>query len=96
MLAETCVFIVSSDSDYGIAVTELKEAGVRVIGIGEAKVSEKYQQSLDRFIKLDESEFDVDDINESDDIGAISYEPLPPWYVGGSDAYRYGATGIGS
>jgi len=51
---ETCVFIVSSDSDYRVAVSELKEAGVRVIGIGEAKAKEKYKQSFDRFYELHE------------------------------------------
>ena len=49
---ETCVFIVSSDSDYGVVVTELKEAGVRVIGIGEAKANDGYKKSFDRFIEL--------------------------------------------
>ena len=81
--AETCVFIVSSDSDYGVVVTELKEAGVRVIGIGEAKANERYKNSFDRFIEL---------FDESDDVDESSNAPLPPWYVGGSDAYRYGAT----
>ena len=51
---ETCVFIVSSDSDYRVAVSELKEAGVRVIGIGEATAKEKYKQSFDRFYELHE------------------------------------------
>jgi len=91
--AETCVFIVSSDSDYRVVVTELKDAGVRVIGIGEAKANEKYRQSFDHFIALDE--FDVEDIDESDDADESSSEPPPSWYVGGSDAYRYGTTDIG-
>ena len=51
---ETCVFIVSSDSDYRVVVAELKEAGIRVIGIGEAKANDEYQRSFDSFIKLDE------------------------------------------
>ncbi len=64
--AETCVIIVSSDSDYEIVVAELKEAGVRVIGIGEAKAKENYKQSFNHFIELDES--DIEDIDESDEI----------------------------
>ena len=52
--AETCVFIVSSDSDYRVAVTELKEAGVRVVGIGEAKANENYKQSFNSFLELTE------------------------------------------
>lgn len=88
--AETCVIIVSSDSDYRVVVAELKEAGVRVIGIGEAKANENYKQSFNGFIELDR--FDVGDIDESDDVDESSSAPLPSWFVGGSDAYRYGAT----
>ena len=88
--AETCVIIVSSDSDYRVVVAELKEAGVRVIGIGEVKANEDYKQSFNRFIELDK--IDVGDIDESDDVDESSSAPLPSWFVGGSDAYRYGAT----
>ena len=49
---ETCVFIVSSDSDYRVVVTELKEAGVLVIGIGAAKSNDGYRQSFDQFLEL--------------------------------------------
>ena len=49
---ETCVFIVSSDSDYRVAVRELKEVGILVIGIGEAKANDGYKKSFDRFIEL--------------------------------------------
>ena len=86
--AETSVFIVASDSDYGVVVAELKEAGVRVIGVGEAKANERYKDSFDRFSELEKSEFDDDDIDESDD---VSNEPPPAWYIGGSAAYRYGS-----
>ena len=58
---ETCVFIVSSDSDYRVAVTELKEAGVHVVGIGEAKANDEYKQSFHSFIELDECEYDDED-----------------------------------
>ena len=88
--AETCVIIVSSDSDYRVVVAELKEAGVRVIGIGEVKANENYKQSFNRFFGLDR--FEVGDIDESDDVDESSSAPLPSWFVGGSDAYRYGAT----
>ncbi len=88
--AETCVIIVSSDSDYRVVVAELKEAGVRVIGIGEVKANENYKQSFNRFFELDR--FEVSDIDESDDVDESSSAPLPSWFVGGSDAYRYGAT----
>lgn len=88
--AETCVIIVSSDSDYRVVVAELKEAGVRVIGIGEVKANEDYKQSFNRFIELDK--IDVGDIDESDDVDESSSAPLPSWFVGGGDAYRYGAT----
>ena len=57
----TCVFIVSSDSDYRVAVTELKEAGVHVVGIGEAKANDEYKQSFHSFIELDECEYDDED-----------------------------------
>ena len=90
---EMCVFIVSSDSDYGVIVTELKDMGVRVIGIGEAKANEKYRHSFDRFFELDE--FGVDTIDESVEVCESSCQPPPSWYVGGSDAYRYGTTDIG-
>ena len=79
---ETCAVIVSSDSDYKGVVGELKKAGFRVIGIGEAKSNEVYRNSFDSFIELDE--FDVED-----DVEYNSHEPLPTWYVGGSDAYRW-------
>ena len=85
---ETCVFIVSSDSDYRVVVTELKEAGVLVIGIGEAKSNDGYRQSFDQFLELCDGGCEDEDIDESD---AVSNEPLPAWYVGGSDAYRYGS-----
>ena len=88
--AETCVIIVSSDSDYRVVVAELKEAGVRVIGIGEVKANENYKQSFNRFFELDR--FEVGDIDESDDVDESSSAPLPSWFAGGSDAYRYGAT----
>ena len=88
--AETCVIIVSSDSDYRVVVAELKEAGVRVIGIGEAKANENYKQSFNGFIEL--NRFYVGDIDESDDVDESSSAPLPSWFVGGSDAYRYGMT----
>ena len=88
--AETCVIIVSSDSDYRVVVAELKEAGVRVIGIGEVKANENYKQSFNRFFELDR--FEVGDIDESDDVDESSSAPLPSWFVGGSDAYRYGET----
>ena len=88
--AETCVIIVSSDSDYRVVVAELKEAGVRVIGIGEVKANENYKQSFNRFFELDR--FEVGDIDESDDVDESSSAPLPSWFVGGSDAYRYGTT----
>ncbi len=88
--AETCVIIVSSDSDYRVVVAELKEAGVRVIGIGEVKANENYKQSFNRFFGLDR--FEVGDIDESDDVDESSSAPLPSWFVGGSDAYRYGTT----
>ncbi len=88
--AETCVIIVSSDSDYRVVVAELKEAGVRVIGIGEVRANENYKQSFNRFFELDR--FEVGDIDESDDVDESSSAPLPSWFVGGSDAYRYGAT----
>ena len=88
--AETCVIIVSSDSDYRVVVAELKEAGVRVIGIGEVKANENYKQSFNRFFELDR--FEVGDIDESDDVDESSSTPLPSWFVGSSDAYRYGAT----
>jgi len=58
---ETCVFIVSSDSDYRVVVTELKEAGVLVIGIGAAKSNDGYRQSFHSFIELDECEYDDED-----------------------------------
>ena len=50
--AETCVFIVSSDSDYRGVVLELRKAGIRVIGIGEAKANGSYRKSFHRFIEL--------------------------------------------
>jgi len=88
--AETCVFIVSSDSDYRGVVLELKKAGVRVIGIGEAKANVNYRKAFDSFIELGEEVSDESD--GSDDMDYYSREPLPSWYVGGSDAYRYGET----
>ena len=51
---ETCVVIVSSDSDYKGIVSELKQSGVWVIGIGEAKTRQDYREVLDRFIELED------------------------------------------
>ena len=64
--AETCVFIVSSDSDYRGVVAELKASGVRVIGIGETKANENYKKSFNRFFELDEEV----------DVGVKSFESL--------------------
>ena len=84
--AETCVFLVSSDSDYHDIVCELKESGVRTIGIGERKSTDRYRVTFDAFFELKGGLFDeVDDSEEE----YYSNEPLPEWYVGGSDAYRY-------
>ena len=49
---ETCVVIVSSDSDYKGIVSELKRFGFWVIGIGEAKTKQNYRDVLNRFIEL--------------------------------------------
>ena len=57
---ETCVVIVSSDSDYKGIVSELKQSGVWVIGIGEAKTKQNYRDALNRFIELESWEFDGD------------------------------------
>ena len=64
--AETCVFIVSSDSDYRGVVAELKASGVRVIGIGETKANENNKKSFNRFFELDEEV----------DVGVKSFESL--------------------
>ena len=88
--SKTCVFIISSDSDYRDVVTELKAAGVCVIGIGEAKANVNYRKAFDSFIELGEEA--SDESGGEDDVDYYSREPLPAWYVGGSDAYRYGET----
>ncbi len=88
--AKTCVFIVSSDSDYWDVVKELKDVGVRVVGIGEPKANVCYKELFHRFIELEEEE--SDESGGEDVMNDYSPEPLPAWYVGGSDAYRYGET----
>ena len=63
---ETCVVIVSSYSDYKGIVSELKQSGVWVIGIGEAKTKQNYRDALNRFIELESWEFDGDYYDEED------------------------------
>ena len=67
---ETCVVIVSSDSDYKGIVSELKQSGVWVIGIGGAKTKQNYRDALNRFIELEDWECDWDYSGEED----CSYE----------------------
>ncbi len=86
---KTCVFIVSSDSDYWDVVKELKDVGVRVVGIGEPKANVCYKELFHRFMELEE---EASDESGGEDDMDYSCEPPPAWYVGGSNAYRYGVT----
>ncbi len=45
--------IVSSDSDFTRLATRLREAGVRVFGIGEDKTPEPFKSACDKFINLE-------------------------------------------
>ena len=85
--AETTIFLVTSDSDFGPAVSELRSKGVKVIGLGEEKSPERLRKRFDRFIELYRPEDGTED-EEGD--GAYDHIPPPSWFKGGSDAYRYG------
>lgn len=62
--------IVSSDSDFTRLATRLREAGMRVIGMGEKKTPKPFITACDRFIfieVLDDSSDDEDDDSSSAD-----------------------------
>ena len=95
----------SERSDAFTRLWALKESFLKATGLGltlplsafTVRVGEdgvSVRQDVDgnryRFFELDR--FEVGDIDESDDVDESSSAPLPSWFVGGSDAYRYGAT----
>jgi len=45
--------LISSDSDFTKLATRLREAGMKVIGLGEEKSSKNYVKAFDRFIYLE-------------------------------------------
>ena len=84
--SETTLFLVASDTDYAATVQELRKTGVKVIGFGEAKSSKRLRDAYDKFFVLQPELASEDD----EDQDWYEDQPLPSWYVGGSDAYRYG------
>ena len=84
--SETTLFLVTSDTDFATTVKELREMGVKVIGFGEAKSSMRLRDAYDEFFELHPEQVSENDEDED----WYEDQPLPSWYVGGSDAYRYG------
>ena len=83
--SETTLFLVTSDTDFATTVKELREMGVKVIGFGEAKSSMRLRDAYDEFFELQPEQVSENDEDED----WYEDQPLPSWYVGGSDAYRY-------
>ena len=83
--SETTLFLVTSDTDFATTVKELREIGIKVIGFGEAKSSMRLRNAYDKFFELQPEQASEDDEDED----WCEDQPLPSWYVGGSEAYRY-------
>lgn len=45
--------LVSSDSDFTRLASRIREQGVKVIGVGEAKAPESFQQACNRFVTIE-------------------------------------------
>lgn len=85
-----CFCIVSSDSDFTRLATRLREAGKKVIGIGEEKTPKPFIVACDKFIFLEILQpntckatkpartADRSNQNRSNNVSAVKSEPLPP------------------
>ena len=71
--------IVSSDSDFTRLATRLREAGVRVFGIGENKTPESFIAACDKFIYLEilNAEQNKKDAEIKTDLGQVQAAPKP-------------------
>jgi len=71
--------IVSSDSDFTRLATRLREAGVRVFGIGENKTPESFIAACDKFIYLEilNAEQNKKDAEIKTDLGQVQAVPKP-------------------
>ena len=71
--------IVSSDSDFTRLATRLREAGVRVFGIGENKTPESFIAACDKFIYLEilNAEQSKKDAEIKTDLGQVQAAPKP-------------------
>ncbi len=64
--------IVSSDSDFTRLATRLREAGMKVIGIGEKKTLQPFITACDKFIYIEilkaQSTSETEDLDETDEV----------------------------
>ncbi len=67
--------LVSSDSDFTKLAIRLREAGMKVYGIGEKKTPEPFIVACDKFIYLEILGSDSDDIDNKNKIGKINKKP---------------------
>ncbi|MFB8370377.1 NYN domain-containing protein [Pseudarthrobacter sp. NPDC055928] len=70
--------LVASDSDYTRLAIRLREAGKRVIGIGEKKTPSAFSNACDRFTFLELLEDEpISALDEEESIEAGTFQPLP-------------------
>ncbi len=67
--------LVSSDSDFTKLAIRLREAGMKVYGIGEKKTPEPFIVACDKFIYLEILGSDSDDIDNKNKKGNINKKP---------------------
>lgn len=89
--------IVSSDSDFTRLATRLREAGMRVFGIGERKTPNAFIASCDKFTYIEiidantRQELESNDYNRSGDSKKVGEDPLS---MIGSDVIKLISTSI--
>ncbi len=71
--------IISSDSDFTRLATRLREAGMKVFGIGERKTPNAFIVACDKFIYIEiinaPVKHDETDINDSQKVELVEHEP---------------------
>ena len=68
------IVLVSSDSDFTRLASRVREQGLRIIGMGESKTPDSFQNACQRFISL-ENLFDVEEADEGSNRPKIVKQP---------------------
>jgi uncharacterized LabA/DUF88 family protein len=76
--------IVSSDSDFTRLATRLREAGMKVIGIGEKKTPDPFITACDKFIYIEILASD-DTVQRKQKAKRKEKNPKPSWISGSSN-----------